>query len=84
MSLIMNEDEDCGPETSANADTYYYDRAEIELERAMASDHPGVVKAHYFLAGLYLDRFYGGQEAVEDQSQLAVESQPARTPHHLG
>ena len=40
-------------------DTYFYDRAEAELELAQTAEHPAAVRAHYLLAGHYLDRFYG-------------------------
>lgn len=36
--------------------TYFRRRAEAELERAQRATHPGVVKAHYDLANLYLER----------------------------
>jgi hypothetical protein len=37
---------------------YYYKRAETELERAQRAVDPAAVKAHYLLAGYYLDRVY--------------------------
>ena len=37
---------------------YYEIRAEEELALAQRSDHPAVVRAHFLLAGLYLDRLY--------------------------
>lgn len=37
---------------------YYYRRAETELERAQTAVDPAAVKAHYLLAGYYLDRVY--------------------------
>jgi hypothetical protein len=40
--------------------TYYYQRAEAELRLAQQAIDPAVVKAHYQLAGYYLDRVYGG------------------------
>lgn len=43
-------------------DSYFYDRAEAELEAAQNADHPAAVRAHYLLAGHYLDRFYGPEE----------------------
>lgn len=42
---------------------YFYGRAETELERAQRAAHPEAVKAHYVLAGYYLDRAYGEGEA---------------------
>jgi hypothetical protein len=35
--------------------SYYQMRAEAELEQAQQSSHPEAVKAHYLLAGMYLD-----------------------------
>jgi len=46
------------------AEPYYlYQRAEEELEQAQKADHPAAVKAHYTLAGYYLDRVYGSEAA---------------------
>ena len=39
--------------------TYYYQRAEVELRRASETSCPEAVKAHYQLAGHYLDKVYG-------------------------
>ena len=38
---------------------YLYYRAEEELELAQQAEHPAAAKAHYLLAGHYLDGFYG-------------------------
>ncbi len=38
---------------------YFQRRAEAELRLAQAATHPAAVRAHYLLAGLYLDRIYG-------------------------
>jgi hypothetical protein len=38
---------------------YFEERAEIELQAAEASEHPDAVRAHYLLAGYYLDRVHG-------------------------
>jgi hypothetical protein len=43
-------------------DSYLHDRAEAELKRAQQAEHPAAVKAHYMLAGYYLDRLYGGPD----------------------
>ncbi|UYY58570.1 hypothetical protein [Sphingomonas sp. S2-65] len=43
-------------------DSYFYDRAEAELKMAQTAAHPAAVRAHYLLAGHYLDRFYGDSE----------------------
>lgn len=37
---------------------YFERRAEAELQLAQAAEHPAVVRAHYLMAGLYLDRLY--------------------------
>lgn len=44
---------------------YLYRRAEQELEQAQRADHPAAAKAHYLLAGLYLDKVYGSPEQDE-------------------
>jgi hypothetical protein len=63
------------------ADTYFFDRAEAELERALAADHPSAARAHYLLVGLYLDRFYGGSAA--DAGSIVAE--PAlQAPRRIG
>ena len=38
---------------------YYLKRAEIELTAARAARHPAAMRAHYFLAGFYLDKAHG-------------------------
>jgi hypothetical protein len=40
---------------------YFEKRAEAELELAQAATHVGAVKAHYELAGLYLDIVHGAE-----------------------
>lgn len=45
---------------------YLERRAEAELALAQASDHPAVVRAHYMLAGHYLDRLYNPDEQAPD------------------
>lgn len=53
--------------------SYFYERAEAELKLAQHADHPAAVKAHYLLAGYYLDRVYGpgDDETQAMQSPLA-------------
>ncbi len=41
---------------------YFYRRAEAELKMAQSARDPNAVRAHYTLAGHYLDRAYGGHE----------------------
>lgn len=40
---------------------YWAARAETELVRARSSSDPAASKAHYELAGLYLDRVHGAE-----------------------
>lgn len=44
---------------------YFYRRAEAELQMAQSTEVPAAVKAHYTLAGFYLDRVYGGTEEAD-------------------
>ena len=37
---------------------YFQDRAEAEIEAAQGAEHPSVARAHYLLAGYYLDRVF--------------------------
>ncbi|HEU4958875.1 MAG TPA: hypothetical protein VFT56_00580 [Sphingomonas sp.] len=39
---------------------YYESRAEAELHRARNAEHPEAARAHYLIAGVYLDRAHGG------------------------
>ena len=58
-------------------DTCYFERrAEAELELAQRARHPDAVKAHYHLAGFYLDRVYGGG-AAQSSTAEANRSEPA-------
>jgi len=41
--------------------TYFYERAETELELAQRATHPMAVRAHYIIANHYLDRCYRGE-----------------------
>jgi len=43
---------------------YYYRRAESELEMAQRTENPEAVKAHYTLAGYYLDKVYNDDAAA--------------------
>lgn len=43
---------------------YFLRRAEAELEMAQAGRHEAAVRAHYVLAGLYLDRVYGSDQTA--------------------
>jgi hypothetical protein len=50
---------------------YYLERAEAELMMAQQSAVPEAVKAHYLLAGLYLDRAY--DDASVETAALGIE-----------
>lgn len=52
-------------DVAVDVDDYYYRRAEVELERAQRADHPAAVRAHYILAGHYLDLTYGGSQRAD-------------------
>jgi hypothetical protein len=54
---------------------YYYLRAEAELAQAQRSTSAAAVKAHYTLAGHYLDRVYGDGSLNDDD-----DAPPADTP----
>lgn len=41
---------------------YFEERAEAELSMAQSAAHPAAVRAHYLLAGFYLDRLYSPPE----------------------
>lgn len=43
--------------------SYLYQRAEEELDLAQKAEHPAAVKAHYLLAGHYLDQHYGVEDS---------------------
>ena len=44
---------------------YFLARAEAELELAQSAHHQAACRAHYLLAGYYLDRVYGGSAGGE-------------------
>ncbi|QNE33014.1 hypothetical protein F1C10_14535 [Sphingomonas sp. NBWT7] len=54
----------------SNDQQYFYRRAEAELKMAQAARDPAAVRAHYTLAGHYLDRAYAGHD---QQPALAAE-----------
>ena len=51
---------------------YLEERAEAELSLAQAAAHPVAVRAHYLLAGHYLERLYqgGGQTEAENDDNI--------------
>jgi hypothetical protein len=50
--------------TNEEESAYLEARAEAELCLAQSADHPAVVRAHYMLAGFYLDRLYNPDEEI--------------------
>lgn len=61
-TAFMDEDADHNSDRA-----YFYRRAEQELSQAQRAESPEAVKAHYHLAGYYLDRVYGGN--IEQRNQ---------------
>lgn len=51
---------------------YYYRRAESELEMAQRTENPEAVKAHYTLAGYYLDKVYNDDAAIVASGEAAI------------
>ncbi len=49
---------------SDNDRTYFYERAEQELAMAQQAAGPESSRAHYELAGHYLDLAYGGDQGT--------------------
>ena len=50
-----------GEETMDSAEKHYFlERAEAELELANEAKHERAARAHYYLAGFYLDRAHHG------------------------
>ena len=64
------------------ARSYFYERAEEELEQAQHADHPAAVKAHYLLAGLYFDQVFGekdGPQIASGQASASARDQALRS-----
>ncbi|ONF96657.1 hypothetical protein [Sphingomonas jeddahensis] len=62
--------------SSVDDKEYYYQRAESELEMAQRAEVPEAVKAHYTLAGYYLDKVYNdGETALADS--MTSRAQPS-------
>ena len=65
----MNHPRPC-PSSELN---YFEKRAEAELELAQYATHPGAVKAHYQLAGFYLEIVHGdGREAPAELHTMSM------------
>ena len=55
---------------------YFRERAEVEIRAAQAAGHPEAARAHYVLAGYYLDLSYNPDRsspasAIDDQRRPA-------------
>jgi hypothetical protein len=44
---------------------YFESRAEAEIEAATRAEHHEAVRAHYLMAGYYLDKVHGGPDAAD-------------------
>ena len=54
-----------------NEDLHYFQaRADAELELAQQAAHPTAVKAHYTLAGMYLDRVHRSEPSLDAGSAV--------------
>ena len=57
---------------------YFQKRAEAELELAQTAKHAAAVRAHYLMAGYYLDRIHNKDGPDEDVSSVGpIESESA-------
>jgi hypothetical protein len=59
---------------------YYSRRAEEEISRAQASEDERLVRFHYILGGLYLDRVYGVPESPRLSQAPGLDSLHLREP----
>ena len=50
---------------------YLEKRAEQELALAQRSEHPAVVRAHFLLAGMYLDRLYNPDGPLPGRDEVS-------------
>ena len=51
---------------------YYLQRAEAELAFAQHAIHPAAVRAHYHLAGYYLDKAHCAEPVIVDAASVAA------------
>jgi hypothetical protein len=58
--------------TDDEESAYLEARAEAELSLAQSADHPAVVRAHYMMAGFYLDRLYNPEEEIVRESNALL------------
>lgn len=55
----------------SHGEDYLLDRAEWELTAARAAAHPRAASAHFHLAGLLFDRFFGKRDEIEPSASAA-------------
>lgn len=55
---------------------YFRGRAEAELAMARSAGHPDAARAHFHLAGLYLDRAYNPAMVAAAAEALKVRHEP--------
>ncbi len=55
---------------------YFRERAEAELRMAQRARDPAAVRAHYTLAGHYLDRVYSGSDQVASMTDAPISEMP--------
>lgn len=55
---------------------YFQERAEQEIRRAELADHPDAARAHYLLAGFYLDLVHNRAGTEPGRSRGAEGTQP--------
>lgn len=82
--MLLNAVESTQSHRNDEEQVYLETRAEAELSLAQSAAHPAVVRAHYILAGFYLDRLYNGGAAGDpgappgEQSDYALIAQGGR------
>jgi hypothetical protein len=60
--------------------TYFEGRAEAEIVAASLAEHEKAVRAHYLLAGYYLDKVHGsGSDSAEEHADEAPVSIPGQS-----
>ena len=62
----MSDDERC----------YFHDRAEAEIEAARLAGHPDAARAHFVLAGYYLDLAHNPGEPAAPAPAIEVGPRP--------
>ncbi len=55
---------------------YFEKRAEIEIDLAQKAGHLNAVRAHYMMAGFYLDKVYREPDGSTATSQMPTNKTP--------